>query len=371
MSVTVGPTTRSLLRGLVALRWATWGWSVAVVLASTDRLARPWLAVLLLAAALGVNLATTAGVRAGREMVFRRLIVADLTVAFGMLALEGFAFEEGHAFAGRQGLAGGWPVAGILTAGVTSGPYVGAAAGAGVGTARLLGALANGVRDFDGDQVTSLVATIVFYALYGAVAGWVGRLLARAERDLAVTKAREEVARTLHDGVLQALALVVRRTASSDPELARVARDSDRDLRAFLAGAAAGPAAGGDLLPAVREVARRAARPFDLDVTVAAVDDDITLDASTVTAVAGAVGEAITNVGKHAGVGRAVVFAERQDDGTVFVSVRDEGCGFTADGGGDSRGVRGSIVGRVSDAGGRAEVVSEPGHGTEVRLWVR
>jgi signal transduction histidine kinase len=171
--------------------------------------------------------------------------------------------------------------------------------------------------------------------------------------------------------VLQALALVVRRTASSDPELARVARDSDRDLRAFLAGAAAGPASSGHLLPAVREVSRRAARPFDLDVTVAAVDDDITLDASTVTAVAGAVGEAITNVGKHAGVGRAVVFVERQDDGTIFVSVRDEGRGFTTDVAVDGRGIRSSIVGRITDAGGRAEVVSEPQHGTEVRMWVR
>ena len=73
--------------------------------------------------------------------------------------------------------------------------------------------VANGVRSFDADQVASLVATLVFYAVFGGVAGWVGRLLRRAEQEVAVARARDEIARTMHDTVLQTLALTARRTA--------------------------------------------------------------------------------------------------------------------------------------------------------------
>jgi signal transduction histidine kinase len=298
-------------------------------------------------------------------------VAVELAVGFVLLAGEGAVFEEGHAFAGRQSLAGGWPVIGVIGAGVTLGPWLAAAAGAVVGTGRLAGALVNGVRDFDGDRVASLAATVAFYALYGAVAGWVGRLLRRAEAEVAVTRAREEVAMTLHDGVLQTLALVERRVAGTDPTLARLARDTDRELRAFLFDQRRPAADRRTLSTALHDVAVKAAKPYDLDVTVSVVGDDVTLHEAALHAVTGAVGEAVTNVGKHAGARHAVVFAERGDDGTLFVSVRDDGAGFDADhvhrhGEGLAR----SIVGRLTAAGGRAEIVSRPGEGTEVRLWL-
>src|SRR5438132_215838 len=81
-------------------------------------------------------------------------------------------------------------------------------------------------------RAPSLVNTAVLYALSGVLAGYLFRLLVRAEREVSAARAREEVARTLHDGVLQTLALVERR--AGDEALARLAREQERELREFL-----------------------------------------------------------------------------------------------------------------------------------------
>jgi signal transduction histidine kinase len=89
-----------------------------------------------------------------------------------------------------------------------------------------------------------------------------------------------------------------------------------------------------------------------------------------VEALSGAVSEALTNAGKHAQSQRVTVFVEPNDAGGLFCSVKDDGAGFdtrmTAPGVGIDR----SIVGRMVEMGGRAEVLSRPGHGTEVCLWL-
>lgn len=366
------PTSRSVLRGLAVLRWGTWVWSLGVVVVGVERVARPGLAGLLMAACLVVTVAGTAFARRPGGVLRPGFVLTELAVGFALLALEGFVFEPGHAFAGRQGLAGGWPVVGVIGAGFTLGPGPAAAAGAVVGVGRLFGALGNGVRAFDGDEVASLAATVAFYALYGGVAGWVGNLLRAAEQEVAVNRARQEVARTLHDGVLQTLALVERRTATSDPLLARLARDTDRDLRSFLDAPARRPARRSppDLVASVREAARRSARPYDLDVVVSVVEEGLRADEAQVEAVAGAVAEAVANAGKHAAARRVVVFLEVGEDGVLFVSVRDDGTGFDAAAVPAGRGLQASVHGRVAEVGGRAEVVSTPGEGTEVRLWL-
>ena len=77
---------------------------------------------------------TRAVARPGRG-VSRGLVTAELVVGYALLAGEGWVFSAGQAFAGRQGLAGGWPVVGVITTGVLYGPAAGIPAGIAMATA--------------------------------------------------------------------------------------------------------------------------------------------------------------------------------------------------------------------------------------------
>jgi signal transduction histidine kinase len=78
--------------------------------------------------------------------------------------------------------------------------------------------------------------------------------------------------------------------------------------------------------------------------------------------------EAMLNAAKFGGGSTVDVFAELAD-GRRHVFVRDRGPGFDpATIPADRRGVRESIIGRMARNGGRAEIHSSPGGGTEVEL---
>ena len=217
----------------------------------------------------------------------------------------------------------------------------------------------------------SLVATSLFFAATGVILGWQARLLRQAEADIADRRVRDDMARVLHDAVLQTLALVDRRTSDRDPDLARTAREADRVLRRFLFGSTS--RAGDTLEQRVRSAVERAARHHDatahVPISVSVIDTAPPPPIEVADAVAAAIGEAVANALEHAEASRIVVFVESDDDGDVFASVRDDGCGFDVDQDRAGHGVDESIVARIRDIGGRTEVVSAPGTGTEVRVW--
>jgi signal transduction histidine kinase len=203
------------------------------------------------------------------------------------------------------------------------------------------------------------------------VAGFVAGRLRTAERQISAARAREEVARTLHDGVLQTLAIVQRR--ATDADLARLAHEQERDLREFLFGVgrpAGGSAPGGELGPALRREAARFEDRFGARASVVVADDLPPLSEDCVTALAGAVGEALTNTGKHAEANTVTIFVEPAEGGGVFCSVKDDGAGFDGATVPEGIGLARSIRGRVEELGGRVEIDGRPGRGTEVRLWV-
>ncbi len=177
------------------------------------------------------------------------------------------------------------------------------------------------------------------------------------------------MAATLHDGVLQTLAVVQRRT--DDPDLARLAHEQERELRDFLAGREAPPEG---LAVALRAAAARFEDRYGGRAEVVVAADLTEPGPAVVEALAGAVAEALANAGRHGEAGRVTVYAEPGDgaggaDG-LFCSVKDDGHGFDPESAVEGTGITHSIRERLASVGGRAEVDGRVGHGTEVRLWV-
>ena len=216
---------------------------------------------------------------------------------------------------------------------------------------------------------SALVAAAVVATGLGLLVG--PRLVrARAEaeaerRERIRTEERAHVAARLHDSVLQTLALIQR---VDDPRQAQsLARRQERELRGWLYGGEE-PGQADTLAHALRAAADEVEEHYGVAVDLVQPSDG-PLD-EDLAALAAAAREAMTNAGRHAGVGEISVLA-RVGEKEASVFVRDRGAGFDLDAvAEDRRGVRESIVGRMARAGGRATVVSAPGEGTEVELVV-
>ena len=357
---------RGVLQGIGAFRWLAWAWMAAVLGFSADDLVRPVLGWALVGLALAVTVTATVLWRARPQALLAPgPLAAEIAVGLALVLGDGLVRAPGTVFGVGQALGSVWPLAGVLSTGVAQGPGAGAAAGMAMGLARVGSSLLNDAGPYSGGEVLALTNTAVLYTLAGAVAGYVWRRLQRAEREVAAARAREEVARTLHDGVLQTLALVERR--AGDPAVARLARRQEQELREYLFGGrrqAGGPAA------ALRACAARFEESFGGRVDVLVPEDLPAVRPEQVEALAGAVGEALTNSGKHGGARRVVVYLEEHETGGLFCSVKDDGAGFDPAAVDEGVGMAWSIRGRLAEAGGRAEVVSRPGQGAEVRLWL-
>lgn len=343
-------------RGIATYRWLAWGWSVAILVVTRDDLARPRAATALLGLAFVVSaVASEASIRRRTWLFHPATVAAEVMVGAGLFMADGWVYLNVHG----QTFGSTWPIAGVLMAGVAFGPFAGGLAGVTLGLGRWWG---GSIADYPAASALGLWSTGVLSAVAGAAAGAVMGLVRSAEVAVARARAREEVARTLHDGVLQTLAVVQRR--STDRELAALARDQELDLRAFLAG---GRTDTDELGPALRSVAAHVERRDGLRVEVLFVDDDHPpVSATVVEALAGAVGEALTNAAKHGHARRATVFVDV--DHEVFCSVKDDGSGFDPAAVSEGMGATLSIRGRVEDVGGSAEIDGRPGHGVEVRL---
>jgi signal transduction histidine kinase len=354
---------RGLLIGIAAFRWLAWAWMAFVLLVSRGDLegGRPWLALALIAAAFVATAVTGVLVRTDPDrLLATQTIVGELAVGFALGAGDDWAFAGPH----PQSLGSVWPIAGVLTAGVRWGGRGGATAGAVVGLGGIFGALVEERSTEAVDLTISVLSSSVLYALAGGVAGYAVVKMREAEREISMVRAREEVARTLHDGVLQTLAVVQRR--ASDPELARLARDQERELREYLFGA---ETAGGELGPRLRQVVARFEDHFDARAQVIVAEDLPKLAGARVDALAGAVAEALTNSGKHGAASTVTVYAEPDGETGVFCSIKDDGQGFGPEAP-EGVGLARSIRARIEEVGGRVEVDGNPGRGTEVRLWV-
>lgn len=359
--------------GIAALRWVAWALMAAVVLASRADLDRPWLAGGLVALTLAVTVALTHELRRHPATLLRAdVIVGELAVAAFLAVAGGWAYEAGDPFASTRVIGSAWPLAVVLTAGVAGGPWAGGGAGLAIGVARFANPIANGVSPdaIKGANAWSIASTALLFVLAGVITGVVVEYLRRADRAIADARAREEVARTLHDGVLQTLAVIERR--ATDADLAQLAREQDRELREYLFGFADPTVLDGaaEIGRPLRRAAGRFEDVFGGRARVVLAPDLPSLPAAAVEALLGAVGESLTNAGKHGAARGVTVYAEPAGESTVFCSVKDDGAGFDPATTGEGVGIQRSIRERIERRGGRVEIESRPGEGTEVRLWI-
>ncbi|WDZ93979.1 DUF5931 domain-containing protein [Nocardiopsis sp. HUAS JQ3] len=361
-----------------------------------EHLTRPWLAWTVLAVMV-VWTAFTTRAYARPHLRDWRVLTADLAVAFACLFATAPAATPFY-LTQAPPLSGYWFAGTALAASVIWGGRAAAAVAVLYGLADLT------LRTVMDAAVTAATARgVVLLLLAGLAVGYMSWMSERAERRFAQavalearTREREQLARSIHDSVLQVLSLVSRRGAEAGgeaAELGRMAGEQEARLRALVAigssedasggtdgadatGGAAPPPAGRAAAsgPAVdlREPLRRAESAH---VSVSAPATPVVLPAHTAAELAAAVLAALDNVERHCPEGtRAWVLVEDEDD-AVTVSVRDEGPGIEPGRLERARsegriGVAQSVLGRVRDLGGTVEYVSVPGQGTEVEMRV-
>ncbi|GIJ44764.1 histidine kinase [Virgisporangium aliadipatigenens] len=174
---------------------------------------------------------------------------------------------------------------------------------------------------------------------------------------------RAELAAMIHDQVLHTLALIQRNSGDTTAVL-RLARGQERTLRNWLYKETASP---DERFSAALEAAAAEVEDTYAIAVETVVVGDCDVD-DRMRALVQAAREALVNAGRHAGVATVSLYAEVEDD-QASVFVRDRGKGFELSAVDEMRhGVRGSILGRMERHGGKAEIRSEPGDGTEVRL---
>ncbi len=212
-----------------------------------------------------------------------------------------------------------------------------------------------------------LIASVLGVVGLGLTVGpWVFRLASdlteeRAER--VRSQERADMAAHLHDSVLQTLALI-QKNAGDAAVVSKLARAQERDLRSWLFDEPA--PAGGSLASALKALAAETDDVHGIAVDVVTVGDTPLTEQLQPLVLAAR--EALTNAARHAGTARIDVYAEVTDE-QADVFVRDRGKGFETDSiAADRQGVRRSIIDRMTRHGGTAEVRSELGEGTEVRL---
>lgn len=378
-------------RALLVFRWVSVASVLVNLLLNPDRTAgrNPQLALLAVAAVAGWTLyLARRGAGPGGP-----LLAADVLVGAGLLLLSGYVMPAGTVATGATLLSVTYPLCAVLSAGAAYGPMMGIAAGAVMAGCQLAVRAVNGVP-LTGEVLQRQWPSLTGFVLLGFTFGIVANLLRRSSEQVQQATAeaiaarerearlaeRESMARQIHDSVLQVLALIHKRgielaeggapSARQVRELAELARDQEAALRGLILREPDEPAQGEASLRTALEAAAREIR--EVEVSVSAVGP-VRLPAAMCDELVAAVKEALANVCEHAKATKAVVFAD-EADGSVMVSVRDDGVGFEFD---EDRfrhegkfGVLNSMRGRVEALGGRMSLDSRIGSGTEVEFVV-
>ncbi|MFB7467390.1 MacS family sensor histidine kinase [Streptomyces sp. NPDC056224] len=382
-----------LWRALTGYRLLTTLYAVGLFVSAYKRFDRPWIAAGYLAVLAVWTFATHHKV-ANAASCTKRFLCADLTVALVGILLTPVADTAERIAGGGPTLPSIWTGGSVLAFALKGGWRWAGFASTFVAAANIAVHGGSPTRDTLHNVLLVWVASIAIgYVVEVARAS--EATLARALEIEAATRERERLARDIHDGVLQVLAMVQRRgteLGGEAAELGRMAGEQEVALRTLVSSGLVHPSrvsrdgSRGALVDAY-EVDEDAEDDGELDlrtllaphagsrVSFAEPGTPVPLPVPAARELAAAVGAALDNVRKHAGeAASAWILVEDWGD-EVIVTVRDDGPGIPAgrldQAEGEGRmGVALSIRGRLRDLGGSAELVSVPGQGTEVELKV-
>nr|ABP46054.1 putative signal transduction histidine kinase [Mycolicibacterium gilvum PYR-GCK] len=305
----------------------------------------------------------------------RRLswVLAEVAVVIALVLSTEFLASDQWALDNQSWPTTLWATNATISAAILSGPVAGMLAGLAVVAA---GAALKGYVSIDLGRNATIVIELAVGLAVGMAAQTARRAhaeLERATRLAASLEERERLSRQVHDGAIQVLALVARRgreIGGDTAQLAELAGEQERALRRLVSAADTPHRAGAtaDLGAMLRS------RASDR-VSVSVPAEPVLLDSAVATEFFAAVTNALDNAEAHAGPhARVYVLLEDLGD-SVTVSVRDDGVGIPegrleAAVGEGRVGVAKSIVGRMNWLGGRAELATGPGVGTEWELTV-
>ncbi len=381
-----------LWRALSGYRVLTMLYAVGLFASEYDQFDRPGIAIAFYVVLFVWTLATLPRVQSAVACT-KRFLAVDLSIALIGIVLTPIAADDHHIQSGGPTLPSIWTAGSVLAFAIKGGWRWAAFASTPVAVANLI-ERGSPARDTVHNVVLVWVASIAIgYVVEVARAS--ERTLARALEIEATTRERERLARDIHDGVLQVLAMVQRRGAvlgGEASELGRMAGEQEVALRTLVSGGLVPvsrvslDAAEGAVVRAVEEESdddgdgpvdlRSLLAPYAAaKVSFAEPGAPVPLPAPAAKELAAAVGAALDNVRRHAGEDARAWILVEDEPGEVVVTVRDDGPGIPegrlAQAEGEGRlGVALSIRGRLRDLGGSAELVSIPGQGTEVELKV-
>jgi signal transduction histidine kinase len=300
------------------------------------------------------------------------LLLLDLTATAACVLATGPVVGQDLLARGVPTLTISWMACPVLAVAVVKGVRGGVAA------AILIGGCDLAVR---GEITQATASGTVIMVVAAAALGHLGNIGTRAQEQLrhaaavqAAHAERDRLARSIHDSVLQVLALVQREgeeIGGKAAELGRLAGEQEVALRALVGpgSAAAAPTGMADLRELVTSLASGR-------VSISAPATEVWLPARMARELLAAVTAATENARQHCPADANVWILLEDERNQVTATVRDDGPGIptgrleqaAAQG---RLGVAQSIRGRIADIGGHVVITTAPGQGTEVELTIR
>ncbi|MDD3271237.1 MAG: sensor histidine kinase [Syntrophomonadaceae bacterium] len=195
---------------------------------------------------------------------------------------------------------------------------------------------------------------------------------------------RRKIARELHDGPAQSMASILirldlmKRLWNEDIQsiyeeidnVSDMGRETLADIRRIMFDLKPSLLHENNLSNTLKDYFNDYEAKYNFTIDFLQLGQDKQYNLSLETALFRLVQEAITNIRKHSGVKRAIVKLE--DNGSILILViKDEGCGFEPGNSSDkeSYGILG-MKERVNLFGGKLDIISAPGAGTQVIIQV-